>query len=248
MRAKGRASRALRRSWYRGVDYAWALREIGRGLADPALPSRYARGDLSPALLLPGVLENWTMMRAIAERLHAAGHPVHALAALDRNTVSVPAASALGSAYLAERGLRGTILVAHSKGGLIGKHMMLADAERRIDRLIAVSTPFAGSSLARLLPHRTIRALGPGDPTIVALGGRRDVNDRITSIYPSFDPHIPAGCRLEGATNVQLESAGHFRVLGDPAVIAAVLEAAARSSPTAGSGEVSAPAAPPAEP
>lgn len=39
------------------------------------------------------------------------------------------------------------------------------------------------------------------------------MNSRIVSIFAAFDPHIPEGSHLEGATNVRLPIAGHFRVL-----------------------------------
>lgn len=222
---------ALSQAWYRGVDYAWLLRETGRGLVDPRLPEKYSQGDLAPVLLLPGVLERWTMMRRLADRLNALGHPVHAVPELRNNTVTVPEASALGTAYLAARALNGVLLVAHSKGGLIGKHMLLADVERRIDRLVAVASPFGGSSLARLIPHRTVRIFRPDDVTIVELAASAVVNDRITSIYPSLDPHIPGGSHLVGARNVEIGTVGHFRVLADPTVIAAVVAATRGEAP-----------------
>lgn len=64
--------------------------------------------------------------------------------------------------------------------------------------------------------------LRPSDPTIMALAARTDVNDRIVSIYPSFDPHIPAGSELEGAVNVPVRAMGHFRILEDAEVLDAV--------------------------
>ncbi|MGI6877638.1 esterase/lipase family protein [Microbacterium sp. gxy059] len=222
----GRVRIGLERAAARAVDYGWSLREIGAGILRPRMPPEFAAGERAPVLLLPGVLENWTMMRRIARSLHAAGHPVHALPELRRNTVSVAEAADLGSAFLAAGALEGVVLVAHSKGGLIGKLMMLEDDGRRIDRMVAIATPFAGSTLARLVPHRTIRALRPDDATILDLAARRDVDARITSIFPRFDPHIPGGSRLEGATNVEIDAAGHFRVLGDDAVLAAVHAAA----------------------
>lgn len=225
MGLRDRVRKAVQQTWYRGVDYGWAMREIGRGIARPSLPHRFTEGDLAPVLLLPGVLENWTMMRRIAELLSLAGHPVHALPELRRNTVSVVEASALGSAYLAANELRGVVLVAHSKGGLIGKRMLLGDVDGRIERLVTVSTPFGGSSLAVLIPHRTIRSLRPDDATIVELAGHTEVNERIVSIFPTFDPHIPGGSSLDGAKNVPLETSGHFRVLGEPAVVDAVVNA-----------------------
>jgi hypothetical protein len=96
-----------------------------------------------------------------------------------------------------------------------------------VHSLIAIATPFSGSSLAPYIPSRTIRALGPADSLIVALAANLDLNSRITSIYGEFDPHIPGGSELPGATNVRVPVVGHFRVLADRRVIRAVLDAAA---------------------
>lgn len=92
---------------------------------------------------------------------------------------------------------------------------------------MTVATPFSGSVLARLVPHPVVRAFVPEDDTIVELAGRDEVNRLITSICPAFDPHIPSGSRLEGATNVPVAAMGHFRVLADPEVIDAVVAACA---------------------
>jgi hypothetical protein len=48
---------------------------------------------------------------------------------------------------------------------------------------------------------------------------------RITSIFGQFDPHIPEGSELEGATNIRLDIGGHFRILSDADCIRAVLNA-----------------------
>lgn len=222
-------------SW--GADYAYALRSIRNGLLRHELPDEFAEGELRPVLLLPGVLEDWTMMRPLAERLSAAGHPIFVLPQLGRNTIGVTEGAALGSAFVREQGLRDVVLVAHSKGGLIGKRMLIDDTDAAITRLITVATPFAGSTLASLVPTRTIAAFRPDDPTIQQLAQETSVNSRIVSICPSFDPHIPGGSQLAGATNVPVEAMGHFRVLRDPAVLDAVEHyAAAQSSADAAQG------------
>ena len=67
------------------------------------------------------------------------------------------------------------VLVAHSKGGLIGKLAMLReDPDGRIDSMIAVNTPFAGSSYARWFLVPSVRAFIPTDATIVALAAERE--------------------------------------------------------------------------
>ncbi|MFT3889317.1 MAG: hypothetical protein QM713_14310 [Arachnia sp.] len=224
--ARGRVGAALRRGWFWGVDYAWVLRALGTGIVGRVAPGRYDSGGRATVVLLPGVLEEWTMMRPVADALSAAGHPVRTLPELRRNTATVDEAAALVEAFLAASGLRDIVLVAHSKGGLIGKRVLLGAEGARVRRLIAIATPFAGSSLARLIPWRIVRSLAPDDATILELSGHAEVNDRIVSVYPSFDPHIPGGSRLEGAANVPVAAMGHFRVLADPEVLTAVLAAA----------------------
>ncbi len=93
---------------------------------------------------------------------------------------------------------------------------------------MAVATPFAGSSLARVIPWRVVSSLSPADAAIVDLGARSEVNDRITSISPAFGPHMPGGSRLPGAVNVEVAEMGHFRILSDADTLAAVVDAASR--------------------
>lgn len=219
---------ALRRGWYWAADYRYVARAQGRGLVTREVPDAYALGDRPPVVLIAGVLEPWTLLRPIADRLNAAGHPVHVIPELAYNVITVAEASELAAGVLASRGLRDVIVVAHSKGGLVGKHMLASDTEGRIRHLIAIATPFAGSSLAWLIPSPTIRALRPEDATIVELRSRAELNARITSIYPSFDPHIPGGSHLDGASNVTVAAIGHFRILRDPEVLDVVVAAAAR--------------------
>jgi pimeloyl-ACP methyl ester carboxylesterase len=207
-------------------DYPNALRFRMRAVRDPAVPAAFAEGSLRPVVILPGIYESWHYLRPIAERLNAGGHPVHVIPGLGLNRAPIPATAARVHAELVERGLTGVAIIAHSKGGIVGKHIMtVEDQEGRVDRLIAIASPFAGSTMARLVPNAPLRAFLPDDPVIAALAAERAVNARITSIYPSFDPHVPDGSELEGARNVEVPVVGHFRILLQPAVVDAVLDA-----------------------
>lgn len=222
-----RVASAIVRGQAWGADYWWVSRALAGGLVRRDVPAAYATGDGAPVVLVPGVLEEWTMMRAIADALSAAGHPIHTLPELRRNTATVRDGAALVATYLSAKGLTDVLLVAHSKGGLIAKCLLLGDEAHRVRGVVTVATPFGGSVLARLVPHPVVRSLAPDDATIVELAGRNDVNRLITSICPAFDPHIPGGSRLEGAINVPVAAMGHFRVLADRDVIDAVVAACA---------------------
>ena len=213
------------RAW--AADYWWVSRALAGGLVRRDVPEAYTKGEGAPVVLIPGVLEEWTMMRSIADALSAAGHPVHTLPDLRRNTATVADAAALVGTYLSAKDLTGVLLVAHSKGGLIAKCLLLGEEGHRVRGVVTVATPFGGSVLARLVPHPVVRSLAPDDATIVELAARSEVNHLITSICPAFDPHIPSGSRLEGATNVPVAAMGHFRVLADRDVIDAVVAACA---------------------
>lgn len=228
-----RPSGSLRAAYLRDYRYAYGSRFTH--LREGWDVSRYASGGGAPVLLLPGIYETWQFLRPAAERLHAADHPIHVLPTLGYNTRPIVASAYLGRDYLRKRDLRGVVVVAHSKGGLIGKQMMvLDDEEQRVDRMIAISTPFNGSSLARIAPARALREFAPHRPLIRRLLAEREVDARITSIYGIRDQYIPGGSRLVGAReNIAVSVVGHFALLSHPRVLELI---AARVDPEQHSG------------
>lgn len=236
----------VRRLLWWAADYLYAGRHQLAVLSLPwtvglprPTPPAWRTGDpgLPEVVLLPGVYEHWTFLRPLGNAIAAAGYRVRVIHGLGMNRRSVPDTAARLERALAKDPLppAGRVLVAHSKGGLIGKRALLdADAAAAADPgapglglrgLVAVATPFAGSWMARLLPlDRSIREFRPDDATILALARERAVNARIVSVFGPYDPHIPEGSRLEDATNVEVPAPGHFRVLGSPSTHTAVLD------------------------
>lgn len=220
---------AVRQTWWRLADYLYAGWYQVRGVARPGDPDRY----LHPAnpvppdvVLVPGVMEPWPFLQPLAARLFEGGHAVHVVPGLGYHVQDLAEAVRIVAELLVERDLRDVVVVAHSKGGLVGKRL-LSDPETadRVCGLVAVATPFAGSRMARLLPLRSIRIFRPDHPDIVGLARVVDVDDRIVSVFSRWDPHVPEGSVLAGARNVELDTLGHFRVLADPRLPDAVLDA-----------------------
>lgn len=211
------------------ADRGYQIRQQLRHLASNTPPAEYSRGELAPVLLLPGVYETWRFLQPVADRLNALGHPIHILPELGYNRLTVAASAGLAQRYLRERDLRDVILIGHSKGGLIAKQMMVTDdLEGRVSRLVAINSPFQGSSLARWAPVKSLRAFSPADSTVATLAANLAANHRIVSIYSRLDPLIPGGSELTGATNVLLPVVGHFRPLGAAQLLTEVERAIAR--------------------
>lgn len=257
----------LRRGAWWAADYVYAARRQLAILSFPwafgrprSTPDAWHRGDpeLPEVYLLPGVYEHWTFLRPLGDALAAAGHRVRVVHGLGVNRRSVASTAARLARLLESRPAppAGRVLVAHSKGGLIGKHVLVttgaaaraavaastgedpaeaASAASATGRrplgllgLVAVATPFGGSRLAGLFVVPSIRAFRPRDETIVMLGRETSVNGRIVSVFGPFDPHIPEGSALDGATNVRVPMPGHFRVLDSRVTQRAVIEGIAR--------------------
>lgn len=196
---------------------------LGRGRPDDLVAvgaGASAECAAIPVVLLPGVWEPWRFLRPLARALHAAGHPVHAVATLGWNSSGLDESAERVVDHLRRADVRGGVLVAHSKGGLIGKRVLLdAAAAGRVRGLVAVATPFGGSSLSfGALARTPLGLFAPAGAAIAALTGERSVNRRIVSLAPAWDQVIPEGSRLPGARNVTLDAGGHFRPLADPRV------------------------------
>jgi pimeloyl-ACP methyl ester carboxylesterase len=217
----------LRNGLWWAQDYVYAVLAQARALRGRSLPDTLAEGDGVPIVLLPGIYETWRFLEPLARALHDRGHPVHVVTELGGNRRPVAESAERVARLLIARDLRDVVIVAHSKGGLIGKHVMAFDpAGERIRAMVAVATPFGGSRYSGLMPTPSLRAFRSGDATMRALAASADANTRITSIYGTFDPHIPEGSELAGAKNVRLSTGGHFRVLADPRVVAEVIRVA----------------------
>jgi pimeloyl-ACP methyl ester carboxylesterase len=217
-----------RARWW-AEDYVTAGALQLRGMTSGIDPDDYHSGDGRPCIVIPGVYETWYFMKPVIEALHESGHPVFVITDLRHNRRPVLESAELVARFVADRGLDDVFVAAHSKGGLIGKYAMLKiDPENRLVRMVAVATPFSGSRYANWAPNRTLRAFRANDPITSMLAAEDLVNDRITSVFGTFDPVIPESSVLPGARNVELDVGGHFAVLTHPRTLEIVVAEADR--------------------
>ena len=178
-----------------------------------------------PIILIPGIYENWRFMKPIAKLLNNNGHPVHVVSGLGYNVGEIDEMAEIVSEYIAAHRLQNSVIVAHSKGGLVGKYVMTTNPKLKLRGMVALNTPFAGSRYANFVPLKTVKMFSPNSSGLASLTANTKINEKIISIFGVFDPHIPEGSYLEGARNIQLKTRGHFRIMRNRSAHEAVLKA-----------------------
>ncbi|HEU5121767.1 MAG TPA: alpha/beta fold hydrolase [Candidatus Saccharimonadales bacterium] len=192
--------------------------------ADPKIYIAAGKQEKPPIILIPGIYERWQFMKPIARALFEAGYSVHVIERLGYNRGDVEAMAQLVQEYAKQKNLKDCIIVAHSKGGLIGKYLLVHYNKAHYFRgMVALNTPFLGSTYARFLPLRSLKLFLPASPLLLTLAANEAVNQHIVSLYGIFDPHIPGGSFLKGAINIQLPVRGHFKVVKETRVHKAIL-------------------------
>ncbi len=216
------------KSWL--VDYVYMTRGALGSLIYRKQPHHYL-GHITdgkvPVIIIPGVLEKWSFMKKIADHISRHGHPVYIVPDLGFNLYSIPHSSQIVRKVLQCNDLKNCIIVAHSKGGLIGKYMLIHhNNDNRIIGLISIATPYSGSAMAKLVPVDPIKELHHDSVIIKDLLSHTEVNHQIVSLSPLYDNHIWAeqGSHLHGAENIVVPVHGHHKIVYDATVLARVLE------------------------
>lgn len=240
-------------SWI--TDYGYMVRGASASILYQTPPDHYLSYVLAhkvPVVIIPGVLGTWSFMKTLADKISLAGHPVYVIPNLGYNLFNIPEsakklkflifknpdanelalrtlskkASAIRSTIDAIHGER-VILVAHSKGGLIGKYFLAHyNTNNKVIGMISIATPYAGSAMAKLLPLEPISELDTDSQLIKDLTGHTSVNKDIVSIIPEYDNHVwsESGSYLDGADNIEIAVRGHHKIVFDKKVHDVVLE------------------------
>lgn len=229
------------------ADYWWAAKHL---VVAPRTRKAYFAGlaaaqtEPTPAasqplaFLLPGVYENDEYFFPLATALRVAGFRVVIDSTPGRNTKPVPTLASGCLEKIAAEEASAVVIIAHSKGGLVGRAILAArnraggDLLPQVAGMVTIATPWFGSLLATpwaAVP--TLWRLRPvGSDLARPWGGAREaeIRRKIVAVRPSWDPHIPGAHGLPDAHNIQVQCAGHFRVLGAPETLEAVTRHALR--------------------
>jgi pimeloyl-ACP methyl ester carboxylesterase len=179
-----------------------------------------ARDDV---VLIPGIYEPAGFMDPLRRRLQEWGHRVVVLPELGYNRRSIPETADVAAARLRELGVKDAVVIAHSKGGLVGKLLMTAyTQDALVARMLAIGTPFEGARYSRYAPTRPLRSFYPGHPVLGSLAKNLKVNANIVSVGARVDPLVGRSTQLEGGRNIVLPVTGHFRILASPELMTVV--------------------------
>lgn len=238
-------------------DYVQMARGTTQSLIHHTPPKHYLAHTTEgavPVILIPGILGKWGFMKNLGDKISLAGHPVYIIPDLKFNLNSIPAsakflgniisgvwtkesesleelhhAATLVAKKIAAENLKGVVIVAHSKGGLIGKYFLTYfNSDNEVLGMVTIATPFSGSAMAKMVPHDAFRELKEDSEIIKDLINHSEINNKIISIIPEYDNHVwsEKGSFLEGALqNIIVPIHGHHKILFDKNVHTTVLEA-----------------------
>lgn len=175
-----------------------------------------------PVLLVHGLVDNRSIFTAMRRGLRRRGFG----SVCTWNYSPLLGDAAAGAADLGEEiericaqtGHDRVHVVGHSLGGLIARyHLQRQDGARRIQSLVTLGTPHAGSVLAHLLPTPLVRQLRPGSPLLQELAEPAPgFATPVTAVYSDLDqlvlPTSAARCDHPdlGARNVLVRGVGHM--------------------------------------
>ena len=178
-------------------------------------PARWSVGNRNPVIVIPGFHETFWFLRKLIEYFNSKGYPIHTLPYFE-STDKVASLSKKVGDYIKEKNLQNVILLAHSKGGLVAKHLLANDtlASSKIYRVVAIAAPFNGN-LFGYLYFDNLNELLPNSTLITGLQGNTLVDQKIISLYPLFDNHVlpNSSSILAGAVNIQIPVIGHTVIL-----------------------------------
>lgn len=181
----------------------------------------------SPVILIPGISNKWGFLKHLGDSISQKGHPVYVAAGLKFNFLDIPTSAKIVRSIIDENNLKEVVIVGHSKGGLIGKYLLIhQNKDEKIKKVIAIGAPFSGSKLANYTLGKSFEELTPQSKIIQEMKRNVKINLRITSIIPSFDTRVwhKKGSFLQGAKNIKIKVNGHHKIVFDKDVIEKIID------------------------
>lgn len=213
------------------ADYGYMVRGMLLMVVHREPPQHYlghiVEGKV-PVILIPGISHRWSFMKHLGDEVSLQGHPVYIVPNLRNNLYNISTSAKILRSLIEKENISGAVLIAHSKGGLIGKYLLAHyNTDNRVLGMVSIATPFSGSAIAKLIPRDSYRELRSDSEIVRDLETHKSENERIISIIPEYDNHVWAerGSFLDGAAdNIEVPVHGHHKVLFSGHVLQVVLD------------------------
>ncbi len=202
------------------IDYAYRVRGEVQMYRYRKVPTHFpiSKQRKSPIIFLSGFTLRWGFLKHLADQLSLDDYPVYVVQELKNNIGDIPKSAAKVKTIMDINNLKNVIIIGHSKGGLIGKYLLIHhNQDNQIKTVIAIASPFSGTTLARKIPFPSFKEVADKSKMIKEMATNNKVNSKIISVFPAFDNHVwPQGSSfLQGAKNVELKVKGHHRIVFD---------------------------------
>lgn len=192
-----------------------------------SVPREWSAGHKGDVILLPGFFETWVFLATIGTELNKTGFRIHVLPALEYNTLPLDTCVQIVNDYIQTKKLDNTVLLSHSKGGLVAK--LFLDTHSGGHRSVSIATPYKGTLLG-YLHFFNLKELTPNSKKIKLLLSHSQSLRKITNLYAGVDNHIlpNRNAILPGANNMLVDVTGHTRILHDPQTIQIIRDSLTR--------------------
>lgn len=193
------------------------------------MPADHLPTGRRPILLVHGYGCSRGIWWLLRRRLEAAGHTVATLSLVPPYTSIgklVPQLNQRIEAVCAATGSKQVTLLGHSMGGLVCRSYLARHGIARVDKLLTLASPHAGTELARMGLGRNAREMEPDSLWLRDMSSEKikipAVNLR--NLYDNYA--MPQdNQRLPGAADIVLPPVGHIAMLYDGKVADIVLKA-----------------------
>ena len=167
----------------------------------------------------------WWLLR---RRLEAAGHTVATVSLAPPYTSMgklVPQLNQRIEEVCAATGSQQVTLIAHSMGGLICRSYLARHGIQRVDRLLTLATPHAGSVLSKIGLGQNSREMIPGSLWLRDMASEA-VKIPTVSLRNAYDNYVMPqdNQRLPGARDIEMPPVGHIAMLYDERLANILLE------------------------
>ena len=181
-----------------------------------------------PILLVHGYSCSRGVWWLLRRRLEAAGHSVATVSLVPPYTSMgklVPQLNQRIEEVCAATGSKQVTLVAHSMGGLICRSYLARHGDERVNRLLTLATPHAGSILSKIGFGQNSREMTPGSLWLRDMANET-IKVPVISLRNAYDNYVMPqdNQRLPGARDVELPPVGHIAMLYDSRIANLLLE------------------------